>query len=419
MDEAGQPRIAFGQTGVTVAQRDLAGAWTLTNVATGTSQNVALVMAGSAWHVAYYDTAADDLRYASNTIRGLALVNDSVDIKGGAGNYTSVAVDAAGTPHAAYRDYDNSTLKYARKVGGVWYRTQADTSASVGSWVSIVAAPDGIHIAHRDSTNTALRHTQLVSGTFTTEFVDNAANVGEYTDMAVAPNGTLHIAYRDASNSQLKEAYRLAGSTTWVTSIPDTVGSVGTYASVAVDRNGDVHLGYRNSSDTDTKYTNNVGKSLGLWNLPVTAEAVGNAGTYASLVVDNDTNAYIAFKYTSTNDLRVATNASPSHAWTSTSIETSGNVGGYASLARSGLKNLYLGYKDQTNNDVKLALNFDAWGWQLFPAVDTVGNVGDELDAAVGPTSVVYISYRDTSTNQMRVAVVTPTNTVDQDCDGY
>ncbi len=126
----------------------------------------------------------------------------------------------------------------------------------------------------------------------------------------------------------------------------------------------------------------NVGKPVGLWYPPEMADAVVDVGTYASLVLENDTNACVAFNCTSTNHLRVAANASPSHARGSTSVETSGNADRYTSLGRSDRKNLYLGQNDQTFNDVPLVLNVDIWGWQLPRAVDTVG---DQFDAAVGP----------------------------------
>jgi hypothetical protein len=86
---------------------------------------------GGVSHVAYYAKSVGDLKYAVyDPAQGAAsLVVQTVDSSGDVGAWASLALDAQGDPHIAYRDVGHGYLKYAcravkvpierRTLGGV------------------------------------------------------------------------------------------------------------------------------------------------------------------------------------------------------------------------------------------------------------------------------------------------------------
>jgi hypothetical protein len=98
-----------------------------------------------------------DLHLASRV--GGDWTREGVDPSGGA---SSLAIDAAGFSHVAYRDVTTGALRYATNSGGAWSRQTIDDSTTVGNWVSLAISGCTLHVAYYDATDGELRHAEAV-----------------------------------------------------------------------------------------------------------------------------------------------------------------------------------------------------------------------------------------------------------------
>jgi len=89
-----------------------------------------------------------------------------------------------------------------------------------------------------------------------TENVDVAGDVGRDVTAAIGADGTLHVAYYDATNKDLK--YARKDDMFWHIMTVDTAGEVGTLPSMAIDPAGTVHLAYFKESTDIVKYASNI-----------------------------------------------------------------------------------------------------------------------------------------------------------------
>jgi hypothetical protein len=121
IDASGYPHIVYGASGTArglMHATSAGGTWITEAVHEGTGgdagypNSVAIQPSTGRIHVAYYDAANQDLRYARKDPGG-AWVLRLVDSGGDVGRYASLAVDGLGIVHIAYRDETNRSLKVA------------------------------------------------------------------------------------------------------------------------------------------------------------------------------------------------------------------------------------------------------------------------------------------------------------------
>ena len=167
VDAAGNPHLSLVQAGTAHLMHAVrsGGLWTLTQVADGGSTSAthtAIAIDGGGFpHVAWYDLFTQDLIHSTNAAG--SWVSDPIHVSPAgqsAGTYPSMAIDAAtGRIHVAYYDDANDDLRYARKdPGGAWVLKLIDAGGIVGSFTSIALGPAGVvHIAYYDETNGDLK----------------------------------------------------------------------------------------------------------------------------------------------------------------------------------------------------------------------------------------------------------------------
>ena len=87
-------------------------------------------------HIAWYDTAAQDLRYA--TYNGTTWQVATLDSDGDIGQYASLAVDRLGRVYIPYYDAGNQDLKYAVLDGSAWTTTTLLHEGDIGAFSKLV-----------------------------------------------------------------------------------------------------------------------------------------------------------------------------------------------------------------------------------------------------------------------------------------
>jgi len=156
--------VVFGCDEVQYAVRPAGGdeeVWTFETVDptlyTRVRPSLALDSNGAA-HVAYTLAISADstpeLRYATNASGEWTTETP----KFLAGEWASLALDGAATPHVAYHDSDTGDLGYMRRVGPAWIVQQIDSDGDTGLYPSIAIAGRAVHVAYHDATVGDLRY---------------------------------------------------------------------------------------------------------------------------------------------------------------------------------------------------------------------------------------------------------------------
>ena len=313
----------------------------------------------------------------------------------GAGQYTSIALNASGYPNISYYDYQNADLKYAYKDGSGWHTETADSTGSVGSYTSIALDNSNYpHISYYDGTNYDLKYAYKDGSGWHTETADsNAGLVGQDTSIELDASGYPRISYFDWTNSDLKYAYKDAGG--WHTETVDSTNTVGQYTSLDLDTSGYPHISYYDGTNYDLKYAYKDG---GGWHTE-TVDSTGGVGSYTSITLDNSNYPHISY-YDATNyDLKYA--YKDGSGWHIETVESTGWVGDYyTSIALDSYGYPCISYYDDTNDDLKYAYK-DGSGWHTY-TLDCTGNVGQYSSLVLDTSNKPHISYYDATNYDLK-----------------
>lgn len=259
LDRDGAPRIAYQDE----ARGDLRFAWRAasgwrteavdTAGVVGSHLSLALDRAGHA-HIAYYDEDRRALRHAWQDAAGVwqREVADSLqpfDVRD-VGLYTSIAVDAAGEPHVAYYDAAQGDLRYAAKAAGVWTVQVLDFLGDVGRYCALALDSRGrAAIGYTDFANvstspglsaTALhgKHVkyarELADGSWLVDIADAIGVGAQYVSLALDADDHEHLVYYDFF--QLLMKYSVEHDDGWDLTQPGLPQLAGDFPSIGFDR---------------------------------------------------------------------------------------------------------------------------------------------------------------------------------------
>ena len=351
-------------------------------------------------HISYYYWETEHNSAFKYAYQDAGWNSTTPDEAPGVGLFCSLVLDKAGIPHISYYDEPNGALKYVcQNSSGDWQPpmtvdTGGVTEGGAGSWSSLALDRDGHPcISYYGDTHGALKYVcQNSSGDWQPPMTVDTGGVGSYTSMALEAGINPHISYYDATNGALKYAYGewvvpthpasppgLRGQfypvqLEWQPSVTVDTGGVGYYTSLALDTTGNPCISYCDQTNGALKY------AYGHWGIrpPISLKSRLDI---ASLPVHLE--------------------------WSITTVDTGGategDVGIFNSLALDAAGIIpHISYFDTTNGTLKYAYGdaADAAGWNIATlfAVDagpilryTEGNSSIALDANGYP----HISYYD------------------------
>jgi hypothetical protein len=315
----------------------------------GQYTSLALDAAGNP-RISYYEATSLDLKYASKS--GAVWTIETVDATGTVGQHTSLALDASGNPRISYYDVSNGDLKYASKSGGVWTVETVDATGSVGQYTSLeLDASGNPRISYYDATNLDLKYASKSGAVWTVESVDVTGSVGQYTSLALDVSGNPRISYYDVTNADLK--YASKSGAVWTIETVDATGSVGQHTSLALDASGNPRISYYDATNLDLRFAS---KSGGVWTPETVPDPAASVGQYTSLALDALGNPRISYYDATNSDLKYASKSGA--VWTIETVDFPGTVGQYTSLAVDASGNTRISYQDATNLDLKYADTF-------------------------------------------------------------
>ena len=296
----------------------------------------------------------------------------------------------------------------ARPVANApWFKIAVDTAGNTGQYASVaIDRPTGFtYISYYDATEKELRMATYVGSggncgpdnDWSCETVDSAGDVGKYSSIAIdQENRNVGIAYYDATNGNLKHAYRCMFSICmWVIQTIDKgifpVSSTGLYTSLKYSgsypriayyfcnpTNVDaLMVAYYVSSGGNCGYGNAAGK----WQCDTIQTGEG-VGQHASLALNKFGFSNIAYYDGGNGDLWYATNFSgtncgPGNSWTCYPVSAANDVGQYASLYVDNGYHFHTAYYDATTDMLEYAVDLGSGGnCGLFGSAQC-----DEIDA--------------------------------------
>jgi len=180
---------------------------------------------------------------------------------------------------------------------------------------------------------------------------------------------------------------------TWLLDVADAGPGVGWYASLALDEQAYPHISYRDRANGSLKYAYQNGSG---WNVKTVVNDW--AGNYTSLALDSQHRPHIG--YSTRADLRYT--YWDGAEWHFETVDSGGYLGYYASLALNGQGYASIAYLDSTNQDLKYAYR-DGSGWHV-ETVDSEGDVGSYTSLAVDEHGCPHISYFDWTKKDLKYA---------------
>ena len=164
--------------------------------------------------------------------------------------YTSIAIDATGTPYVVYRDHGNNQKATVMKYNGSEWVNVGNAGFSAGSVNSTFIALDSSgtpYVVYGDWGNSGKATVKKYNGSLWEDVGSPGFSAGrvDNTSIAIDATGTPYVVYQDYGNNQKATVMKYDGSS-WINvgNAGFSTGSVGD-TSIAIDATGTPYVVYR------------------------------------------------------------------------------------------------------------------------------------------------------------------------------
>jgi hypothetical protein len=160
-----------------------------------------------------------------------------------------MAANTFTAPHVSSWNNVTGNVDHYAKVGTDWVQeTIGRSTLAYADRISgncIALDPAGVpYVAYFDAVNADLRLGVRQPQGWTTEVVDADGDVGRSCSLGVGADGSVHIAYFDATHGNVKYAKRAPGTTAWSIHVLASEGLLAEQVDLALDVRGNVHVIY-------------------------------------------------------------------------------------------------------------------------------------------------------------------------------
>lgn len=209
------------------------------------------IYAGTDPIVSYYSGGALKVAVRSNgawtseTVdSGEATEESAADV----GQYSDLLVAADGTVYIAYYDSAAGDLKVAHGIPGNWNLAIWASEGDVGQWPALSEEAGALHVSYLDAGNKNLMFGSWTGTSLESEVIDDADFVGADSAHSWA-DGNATIMYHDGVNNDAKIATQTDGD--WTVQTHMNAGAVGFFNSLATDSEGKLVWSTFNHTTTD------------------------------------------------------------------------------------------------------------------------------------------------------------------------
>ncbi len=296
-----------------------------------------------------------------------------------------------------------------------------------GEWASVDVAPDGVQLTMSyfdpvatgvgfavgapevgaDGSATVTWRHERIDGYPSSDLLDDSDDVGRYTSQRTAPDGTVWVAYHDATNDRLEIAHRL-GPEDWEEPV-SVEGTGGRWASMALSPAGRPIIAHvdvpaaavkitrllEGGWRTDVVYEGRPQDALDDQGEPVTRPA----GLSHTRLLARDGVEVVALYNEARQSLVVLEGSG--NVFEAAEVDRTADVGEWPSIARAG-DDLVVAYHDQENQDLKVAVRTGGT-WSL-EVVDDGPLRGADTEVFVNGDGALGVVYFDGHENDALVA---------------
>ena len=281
-------------------------------------------------------------------------------------------MSAAGSldPDDPLQNYQRGTL--------AWSEVTAVDSVDLLGGNSLAFSPEGNpYIAYYDATNSDLRLAYRSEGVWYDSLIDAEGFVGEYVSLAFSPlSGQPAMAYYDRTNAALKYAtYENGVLEVSTLDGADWIVDKGRHASLAFGPDGYPAIAHLNQTEDDLELLRFDGTQ---WTSELVDGGSSNEdGEYASLAFGPDGNPAIAYMGSSGGRTILKYARFDGVNWQIETADADDKTGWYSSLAFDRLGNPAIAHSDQTNGERHLLYTTQVNGiWERVTVDDSEGISG-------------------------------------------
>ncbi|MBW2736633.1 MAG: DUF4215 domain-containing protein [Deltaproteobacteria bacterium] len=232
--------------------------------------------------------------------------------------------------------------------------------------------------------------------------VDQDGDVGTFNDLVVGTDGGVHISYYDATEQDLRYAWRSPGGA-FAVNVVDSIGDVGQHSAIALDLLNNVHILYHDETQGTLKYAYKKGADA--WAVTPIKKSYYSAGRVGLALTDRS---IVRFSYYGSYFLGWGGGAPESIAdWNTYSVDSSVDMGHHSALAFDAAFNNHISYTDERNLDLRYACRLKSGSTSRL-RVDDDGDVGEYNSIALDAADGVHISYYDATSGDLKYAYRAP-----------